>query len=93
MASKDEKDPEEEVTPWQKAESTFIGYVIYRKEQTLMTSAFNNPCSKQYSEFYDPCAEASKKSMKCLHRNGGDRSLCTDYFQSVSFIAGSSGKS
>ncbi|KAK4129883.1 hypothetical protein BT67DRAFT_354977, partial [Trichocladium antarcticum] len=33
------------------------------------------------SEFLDPCQEAAARSIRCLHRNGGDRSLCSDYFQ------------
>ncbi|KAH6675452.1 cysteine alpha-hairpin motif superfamily [Halenospora varia] len=37
--------------------------------------------SKRLSEYYDPCQEAANKSLKCLHRNGGDREMCTDYFQ------------
>ncbi|CCU78902.1 unnamed protein product [Blumeria hordei] len=37
--------------------------------------------SKQPGEYLDPCQEAASKSLKCLHRNGGDREMCTDYFQ------------
>ncbi|KAG9236906.1 cysteine alpha-hairpin motif superfamily [Amylocarpus encephaloides] len=36
---------------------------------------------KQLSEYYDPCQEAADRSLKCLHRNGGDRDMCSDYFQ------------
>ncbi|SPN96586.1 related to COX23 Protein that functions in mitochondrial copper homeostasis and is essential for functional cytochrome oxidase expression [Cephalotrichum gorgonifer] len=36
---------------------------------------------KGVSEYYDPCQEAANKSIKCLHRNGGDKSMCGDYFQ------------
>jgi cytochrome c oxidase assembly protein subunit 23 len=39
--------------------------------------------SKDRSEFLDPCQEAAARSIRCLHRNGGDRSMCSDYFQSV----------
>jgi len=39
--------------------------------------------SKDRSEWFDPCQEAASRSIRCLHRNGGDRSLCSDYFQSV----------
>ncbi|KAK8224769.1 hypothetical protein HDK90DRAFT_498001 [Phyllosticta capitalensis] len=39
---------------------------------------FNN---KSLSEYYDPCQEAATRSIRCLHRNGGDRDLCSDYFQ------------
>ncbi|KAF4536722.1 MTCP1 domain-containing protein [Lasiodiplodia theobromae] len=36
---------------------------------------------KQYSQYFDPCQEAASKSLRCLHRNGGDRDMCSDYFQ------------
>ncbi|KAL2040063.1 hypothetical protein N7G274_006966 [Stereocaulon virgatum] len=39
---------------------------------------------KEYSKYFDPCQDAATRSMKCLHRNGGDRQLCTDYFQVTS---------
>ncbi|KAK3346106.1 hypothetical protein B0T25DRAFT_571265 [Lasiosphaeria hispida] len=41
-------------------------------------SKFNG---KSRSEFLDPCQELAAKSIRCLHRNGGDRSMCQDYFQ------------
>ncbi|KAK1829310.1 hypothetical protein QBC39DRAFT_356736, partial [Podospora conica] len=37
--------------------------------------------SKSRSEFLDPCQEAAHKSIRCLHRNEGDRTMCQDYFQ------------
>ncbi|KAM3526802.1 hypothetical protein MY4038_006669 [Beauveria bassiana] len=37
--------------------------------------------TKSKSEFYDPCQEAAQRSYKCLYRNNGDKSMCTDYFQ------------
>jgi hypothetical protein len=37
--------------------------------------------SKQNSEYFDPCQEAASRSLKCLHRNGGSREMCLDYFQ------------
>ncbi|KAK0625432.1 hypothetical protein B0T17DRAFT_492215 [Bombardia bombarda] len=37
--------------------------------------------TKSRSEFLDPCQEAAARSIRCLHRNGGDRSMCQDYFQ------------
>jgi hypothetical protein len=43
--------------------------------------AILTPPSKRDSEYFDPCQEAASRSMRCLHRNGGDRDLCTDYFQ------------
>ncbi|KAH8832612.1 hypothetical protein DL96DRAFT_1582831 [Flagelloscypha sp. PMI_526] len=33
-----------------------------------------------YSQFVDPCAEASKQAMKCLSEKDGDRSQCKEYF-------------
>lgn len=36
---------------------------------------------KQYSQYFDPCQEAASRSLRCLHRNGGDKDLCADYFQ------------
>ncbi|CAE7177544.1 Mitochondrial copper homeostasis protein [Pyrenophora teres f. teres] len=37
--------------------------------------------SKAYSEYYDPCQEAADRSIKCLKRNGGERAMCSDFFQ------------
>ncbi|GAB7334568.1 hypothetical protein MBLNU13_g06547t1 [Cladosporium sp. NU13] len=37
--------------------------------------------SKRTSEYFDPCQDAANRSLKCLRRNGGDRELCTDYFE------------
>ncbi|KAJ9148765.1 hypothetical protein NKR19_g5895 [Coniochaeta hoffmannii] len=37
--------------------------------------------TKSRSEWLDPCQEAAERSIRCLNRNGGDRKLCTDYFQ------------
>ncbi|KAL2134444.1 hypothetical protein VTI74DRAFT_156 [Chaetomium olivicolor] len=37
--------------------------------------------SKDRSEYLDPCQEAAARSIRCLHRNGGDRTMCSDYFQ------------
>ncbi|KAI5295348.1 Mitochondrial copper homeostasis protein [Ascosphaera acerosa] len=39
---------------------------------------FNN---KNASQYYDPCQEFATKSIRCLNRNGGNRELCSDYFQ------------
>ncbi|KAK4124352.1 hypothetical protein N657DRAFT_644574 [Parathielavia appendiculata] len=36
---------------------------------------------KDRSEFLDPCQEAAARSIRCLHRNAGDRQMCSDYFQ------------
>ncbi|OBR04336.1 Cytochrome c oxidase-assembly factor cox-23 [Colletotrichum higginsianum IMI 349063] len=37
--------------------------------------------NKAKSEYFDPCQELAQKSIKCLHRNGGDKTMCGDYFQ------------
>ncbi|KAF2134072.1 hypothetical protein P153DRAFT_330864 [Dothidotthia symphoricarpi CBS 119687] len=37
--------------------------------------------NKAYSEYYDPCQEIANKSIRCLNRNGGERAMCTDFFQ------------
>jgi hypothetical protein len=39
--------------------------------------------SKRSSEYFDPCQDFANKSIKCLHRNGGDKEMCSDYFQYV----------
>jgi cytochrome c oxidase assembly protein subunit 23 len=41
-------------------------------------SKFN---SKSHSKYYDPCQDFANKSIRCLHRNGGDKDMCQDYFQ------------
>ncbi|KAH8675253.1 hypothetical protein BX600DRAFT_167673 [Xylariales sp. PMI_506] len=37
--------------------------------------------TKSRSEYFDPCQEAAARSIRCLNRNGGDRKMCTDYFE------------
>ncbi|KAI1357652.1 hypothetical protein F5Y08DRAFT_333714 [Xylaria arbuscula] len=37
--------------------------------------------NKSKSEYFDPCQEAASKSIRCLNRNAGDRTMCTDYFE------------
>lgn len=39
--------------------------------------------SKSKSEFYDPCQAAAQRSYRCLYRNGGDKSMCGEFFQCV----------
>ncbi|KAL6708739.1 Mitochondrial copper homeostasis protein [Coniothyrium glycines] len=41
-------------------------------------SKFDN---KAHSEYFDPCQEAADKSIRCLKRNGGERAMCSDFFQ------------
>jgi len=47
-------------------------------EYTRGRERFQN---KQSSEYFDPCQAAAERSLKCLHRNQGDREFCADYFQ------------
>ncbi|KAF2142073.1 uncharacterized protein K452DRAFT_249868, partial [Aplosporella prunicola CBS 121167] len=51
------------------------------QKQWADTAAGKKFASKQYSEYFDPCQEAAARSLRCLHRNGGDRDMCSDYFQ------------
>ncbi|KAK2788462.1 Mitochondrial copper homeostasis protein [Emmonsiellopsis sp. PD_33] len=39
---------------------------------------FNN---KGASEYFDPCQDFADRSIKCMRRNGSDRTMCSDYFQ------------
>ena len=52
-------------------------------------SAFKH---KQATEYYDPCADASKQSLKCLDRNNYDHSKCEKFFQVSSSSSSSSSK-
>ncbi|KAG0636967.1 cytochrome c oxidase-assembly factor cox-23 [Tuber brumale] len=37
--------------------------------------------AKASSQYFDPCQEAANRSIRCLNRNAGDRTMCFDYFQ------------
>lgn len=37
--------------------------------------------NKRNSEYFDPCQEAADRSLRCLRRNGGDREMCSDFFE------------
>ena len=50
----------------------------------LRNHFFHRRNSKSKSEFYDPCQEAAQRSYRCLFRNGGDKTMCGEYFQCVS---------
>ncbi|KAF6838333.1 cytochrome c oxidase-assembly factor cox23 [Colletotrichum plurivorum] len=57
-----------------------------RKQLPAYSATRRNPIHtlrnrKSKSEYFDPCQEFAQKSIRCLHRNGGDRSMCGDYFQ------------
>ncbi|KAK3677700.1 Mitochondrial copper homeostasis protein [Recurvomyces mirabilis] len=58
----------EKSTEWEKSGSRFTGYPI-------------DVALDIKPEYFDPCQEAADRSLKCLRRNGGDRGMCTDYFQ------------
>ncbi|KAK3900596.1 hypothetical protein C8A05DRAFT_35756 [Staphylotrichum tortipilum] len=45
---------------------------------TEVKAKFN---AKDRSEYLDPCQDAAKRSIQCLHRNGGDKAYCHSYFQ------------
>ncbi|KAK7555917.1 hypothetical protein IWX50DRAFT_654773 [Phyllosticta citricarpa] len=54
--------------PWtEKTAAKFNKYAIL----SLSPTAYRKP------------TEAASRSIRCLHRNGGDRDLCSDYFQYV----------
>ncbi|KAL1640340.1 Mitochondrial copper homeostasis protein [Diplodia intermedia] len=52
-----------------------------KPENPWTDSAASTFDGKQHSQYFDPCQEAASKSLRCLHRNGGDREMCSDYFQ------------
>ena len=68
----------EEGSTWEKARGTFTGCV---PSCPLLARKYSTYQSKQNSEYFDPCQESASRSIKCLHRNGGDKDLCADYFQ------------
>lgn len=79
-----------EDNPWDaKTSETFEKYAplalpsIQHTVATPDSSADFDLPSKRPGEYFDPCQEAASRSLKCLHRNGGDRQMCTDYFQYV----------
>ena len=81
---------ESEPSPWAQGEAAFTRYgpifLVADPRQPnprlhFGTDRTDSNLSKEYSKFFDPCQEAATRSIKCLHRNGGDRSMCTDYFQ------------
>lgn len=52
-----------------------------QREMEMGKRSADENYSKRPGEYLDPCQEAASRSLKCLHRNGGDREMCTDYFQ------------
>ncbi|KAI5463564.1 hypothetical protein BGZ63DRAFT_195380 [Mariannaea sp. PMI_226] len=63
----------------------FERYANTRYLSTFLAGSRLTPTrsSKSSSEYYDPCQEAAQRSYRCLFRNGGDKSMCGEYFQSV----------
>lgn len=79
-----------EESPWQKSEARFNRYVQVPRPPQIIQFGVNlklTDSSKRYSEYFDPCQEAATRSVKCIHRNGGDREFCADYFESVYLIS------
>jgi hypothetical protein len=70
---------------WEKSKQTFQGYESRLPYVFLPWELIALPYSKRASEYYDPCQEAANKSIKCMYRNNGDREMCQDYFQCVTF--------
>ncbi|ORX96061.1 hypothetical protein BCR34DRAFT_497992 [Clohesyomyces aquaticus] len=64
-------------SPAETQTTTWTGPTAERFESCLTVA----PYRKQNSEYFDPCQEAASKSIRCLHRNGGDREMCGDFFQ------------
>ncbi|KAF6844621.1 cytochrome c oxidase-assembly factor cox23 [Colletotrichum musicola] len=54
---------------------------VIEKVEENFTESQRKFDAKSKSEYFDPCQEFAQKSIRCLHRNGGDRSMCGDYFQ------------
>lgn len=89
MSSTDKKTLEGE-GPWDsKTSQKFNKYVCGRPESEPIpriheySTDTHRSFSKRPGEYFDPCQEAASRSLKCLARNGGDRELCTDFFQYV----------
>src|ERR1700744_4046814 len=78
-------DSDPQADTWEKSKATFQSYVgaipgmLHRA--ALTAGAMHR---KRSSEYYDPCQEFANKSIKCMHRNNGDRDMCQDYFKCVS---------
>jgi hypothetical protein len=66
---------------WAKSEGIFNRYVLGSFLIILFKIYRSQGPSKRNSEYFDPCQELASRSIKCIHRNGGDRELCSDYFQ------------
>ena len=62
---------------WKTHQAAFEAYVTYIQGTPRRLII----CSKDPSKFYDPCQEAADRSLRCVYRNGGDKSLCHDYFK------------
>ncbi|KAJ2982585.1 hypothetical protein NUW58_g6409 [Xylaria curta] len=73
--------------PWDKeTKRKFQKYVLSAPRVRLVWTGLillPSAYSKSTSEYFDPCQEAASKSIRCLNRNGGDRTMCTDYFDPV----------
>ncbi|KAH0842405.1 Cytochrome c oxidase-assembly factor COX23, mitochondrial [Fonsecaea pedrosoi] len=71
---------EPQIDAWEKSKATFQSYALRNNTYRDMNPA--NVCArKRTSEYYDPCQEFANRSIKCMHRNKGDREMCQDYFK------------
>ena len=80
MAGKGEPD----AASWKQNEAAFERYVLYLIIPCCLLMILMYP-SKDYSKYYDPCQEAASRSIRCLHRNTGNKELCSDFFQYVRY--------
>lgn len=73
-----------EYSPDQFSKEAMVAYARY---QTWIdrgpSTADNFFHSKKESKHYDPCQEAANRSIKCIHRNPGNKDFCNEYFQCV----------
>ena len=81
--------------PWnEETRAKFEGYVLVslphgmtadclreEEERIKWLTAKLDTYRKSRSEYLDPCQEAAQRSIRCLHRNQGDRTMCSDYFE------------
>lgn len=89
MAEENQTKPAENADPQLQVDKSKIDYApqdakagSYKFYPDNPESSFNKFrfAAKDVSQFYDPCQESSKMSMKCLELNDYDRSMCQEYF-------------
>ncbi|RYP15289.1 hypothetical protein DL765_005813 [Monosporascus sp. GIB2] len=77
---------EDKNDPWDKETKRKFQTYAYSIISTILNPAgacmlISFARSKSKSEYFDPCQEAAARSIRCLNRNGGERAMCTDYFE------------